>query len=127
MSHRSQIGVEFFFYTSSSFCSLFIFFVSLSAWNKTFQGQETNFCEHGEAIRPALLNERSGRHFATWGEFCYQKYHVIIVTVFILPLIMSNGPLTSYIIICLFVIRVILLQPRYPARVLLFLQRWKLF
>ena len=64
--------------------------VSLSAWTKTFQGRETNFCEHGETIRPALFNERSGRHFATWGEFllstssCHHRY------VFILPL-MSNG------------------------------------
>ena len=43
--------------------------VSLSAWIKTFQDRETNFREHGETIRPALFNARSGRHFATWGKF----------------------------------------------------------
>ena len=69
--------------------------VSLSAWKKTFQGQETNFCEYGETIRPAILNERSGRHFATWGEFLLLKVSFIIGTVFILPS-MSNVPLTSY-------------------------------
>ena len=47
--------------------------VSLSAWTKTLQGRETNFSEHGESIRPALFNARSGRHFATWGEFLLSK------------------------------------------------------
>ena len=56
---------------------------------------------------------------------CYQHHHVIIVKVFILPL-MLNGP-SRLIIIYLFEIRLILLQPRYLTRVLLFLQWWKLF
>ena len=49
--------------------------VSLSAWTKAFQGRETNFREHGETIHPTLFNAhtRSGRHFATWGEFLLSK------------------------------------------------------
>ena len=58
--------------------------VSLSAWTKALQGRETNFREHGETIRPALFNAhaRSGRHFATWGEFllstssCNHRYRL---------------------------------------------------
>ena len=102
--------------------------VSLSAWTKACQGRETNFREHGEGIRPALFNAhaRSGRHFATWGEFllstssCKHRYGLH----FCLECQMAPSRL---IITCLFVIRVILIQPRYLARVLLFLQWWKLF
>ena len=55
---------------------------SLSAWTKTFEGRETNPGEHGEAIRLALFNERSGPQSATCMKFllssslCYHRPHL---------------------------------------------------
>ena len=98
--------------------------VSLSALTKAFQGRETNFCEHGKTIRPALFNlmHAAADPSQRGVNSCYQQHHVIIVTIFISASHCQMAPSRLIITVTfLFVMRLILLQPRYLARVLLFL------